>query len=165
MYDIILTHSLRYSDIVKKICSHISYHIAIMISCMISYLFDNIIVILTHLPIPCAIFYDFAHDIIYISYKICYDISILWYDSWHQSIYAIIRPPDISNFWYHSHVISRISWYVCLYHCACTAGWRVLGAPAASGLAVANVLGSQWGLLFSWTATVWIPRMDLLQSL
>ncbi len=48
-----------------------------------------------------------------------------------------------------------------------------LGAPAArrfnsSGLAIANVLGgSQWGLLFIWTATVtaWISRMNLLQSL
>ncbi len=82
----------------------------------------------------------------------------------------MIRPSDISNFWYHSHMISRISWYVRLYSGTCTAGWRGLGAPASrcstsSGLAIANVLGGQWGLLFSWTATAWIPRMDLLQSM
>ena len=52
------------------------------------------------------------------------------------------------------------------------AGWGPnLGAPAAarrftsSGLAITNVLGIQWRLLFIWTATAWIPRMDLLQSL
>ena len=84
----------------------------------------------------------------------------------------MIWPPDISNFWYHSHVISRISWYVPLYHGTCAAGWRGLGAPASrcstssgSGLAIANVLGDQWGLLSSSTVTAWIQRMDLLQSL
>ncbi len=39
------------------------------------------------------------------SLEISYDISNLWSDPWS----------DISNFWWHSHVISRISWYVSLY--------------------------------------------------
>jgi hypothetical protein len=44
--------------------------------------------------------------------------------------------------------------------------WRQLpAAPPPSCLAIAKVLGGQWGLLFSWTATAWIQRMDLLQSL
>ncbi len=49
------------------------------------------------------------------------------------------------------------------------AGWGPnLRAPAArrstsSGPAIANVLGSQWGLLSSSTVTAWIPRMALLQ--
>jgi hypothetical protein len=53
------------------------------------------------------------------------------------------------------------------------AGWGPR-APASSCsesttsescLAIANVLGGQWGLLFRWTATAWILRRDLLQSL
>ncbi len=69
---------LGYSDIVKKLW----YNVVIMISCMISSFWQYH----SHLPVSCAIFYDFAYDIICISYKICYDIRILWYDSWHQSI-------------------------------------------------------------------------------
>ncbi len=44
--------------------------------------------------------------------------------------------------------------YIIHNHCTCAAGWHRLGAPAArrstySGLAIANVLCGQWGLLFS----------------
>ena len=41
---------------------------------MISYFFDNIIVIY---PFLALFFYDIAYDIIYISYKMCYDIGML----------------------------------------------------------------------------------------
>ncbi len=45
-----------------------------MISCMISYFFDNIIVIY---PFLALFFCDIAYDIIYISYRILYVISML----------------------------------------------------------------------------------------
>ena len=45
-----------------------------MISYMITYLFDNIIVIY---PFLSLFFCDIAYDIIYISYEISYDISVL----------------------------------------------------------------------------------------
>ena len=83
-------------------------------------------------------FCDIAYDIIYTLYEISYDISVLWYDSWHQSIYAMIRPSDITMFLYHSHVISRISWYVSLYHGTCAAGWRGLG-PQLGGASLQAV--------------------------
>ncbi len=155
MYDIILTSFLRYYDIVKKIWYHIWYHITSMISWMNSYLIDNIMVIY---PFLALFFCDIAYDFMYISYKLCYDISILWYYSWHHSIHAMIRPSDISMSWYHSHVISRISGYVRLYHGTCAAGWRGLGPPGAScstssSLTIANVAWTCWGLVFSWTAT------------
>ncbi len=44
-----------------------------MISCMISYLFDNIIV---NYPFLALFFCYTAYDIIYISYEICYDIKL-----------------------------------------------------------------------------------------
>ncbi len=95
----------------------------------------DITISLIFLPFLCYFVYDFAYNIIYISYEICYDISMLWYYSWHQSIYAMIWPSDISMSWYDSHVISWISWYVPLYHGTCAAVWRglgpQLGAPAA----------------------------------
>ncbi len=124
MYDIILTCFLRYYDIVIKIWYHTWYHIAFMISCMISYLLT---ISWSFTRFLRYLFCDIAYDIIYISYDICYDISMLWYYSWHQSIYAMIRPSDISMSWYHSHVISRISRYVPLYHGTCQAVWRWLG--------------------------------------
>jgi hypothetical protein len=74
--------------------------------------------------------------------------------------------------WYHG--FHHFSSYVRLYHGTSAAGCSGLGAPASrcstsesSGLAIANVLGSHWGLLFSWTETALIQRMDfkMLQSL
>jgi hypothetical protein len=61
-----------YANIIKNVIYDIIQKP--MISCMVSHLFDNIMVIYPFLAI---LFYDFAYDIIYISYKICYDISIL----------------------------------------------------------------------------------------
>ena len=144
MYDIILTRFLSYSDIVKKLWYHVWYHSDIMISCMISYFFDNIIV--TY-PFLALFFCDIAYDVIYISYKMCYDFGMLWYCSWFWSWNDMIWPPDISMLVYHSHVISRISWYVRLYHGTCAAGWRWLGQLGArcstsSGLSIAYVLGT-----------------------
>jgi hypothetical protein len=132
MYDVILTPSLRYSDIVKKIWYHIGYHIAIMIPGMISYLFDIIIVTYPIIPIPCAIFFVILPTISYTYHTKSHMISVS-YDMTHDiGAYN-------SNFWYHSHVISRIQWYVRLYHGTCAAeaarrdgaGWgsQLSGAP------------------------------------
>ena len=103
-------------------------------------------------------FYEIGYDIISISYEICYDITILWYYSWHHSRYAMIWPSDITISWYHSHMISGILWYVPLYHGTCAAGWRGTaagwgrqgpGAPPPP----ASISPTCWGRVFSWTAT------------
>ena len=116
------------SDIIVFLWYHIWYHKVIDFSAFLA-----------------LFFCDIAYDIIYISYKMCYDIGMLWYWSWFWSWYDMIWPPDIGMLVYHSHVISRISWYVRLYHGTCAAGWRWLGPPGArcstsSGLAIAYVL-------------------------
>ena len=142
MYDIILTHSLRYS----------------MISYMISYCHYDIICDIipffqyhSHLPIPCAIFSWYC-----LRYHTHIIRNLLWYQNYMilSMILAMIWPTDISITWYHSHTISQILWCYSLYHGTCAAGWRGLGAPGArrstsSCLAIANVLGSQWGQVFS----------------
>ena len=126
IYDIDFTVSCAI-DIIKKIM--ISYMISWFFPwyCMMSY---NIISIL---PFLALFSWHIIYDIIYILYEICCDISNLWYGTWNHSIYSMIWPPDISNYWYHCHVISRISWYVPLYHGTCAAGWRGRGHRAVGG--------------------------------
>ena len=135
--------------------------------CDIIYDFDNIISLLACL----ALFSSYViYDIIHISYQISFDISMLWY---HNIL--ISECCYIIAFWYHG--FHDIFPYIMAPARRDGAVWGPnLGAPAAtgrrftsseSGLAITNlnVLGSQWRLLFIWTATAWIPRMDLLQSL
>ena len=116
--------------------------------------------------LSCAIF---INDIIQ-NHIISFLISVfLWYNNILISVCCYIIA-----FWY--HWFHDIFPYIMAPARRDGAVWGPnLGAPAAtgrrftsseSGLAITdlNVLGSQWRLLFIWTATAWIPRMDLLQS-
>jgi hypothetical protein len=84
----------------------------------------------------------------------------------------MIRPSDISIFWYHSHVISPISWYFRLYHAPARLGAPASRCSTSSGLAIANVLPRCWAVSGDccsaerrrpWSSAC--HRMDLLQSL
>jgi hypothetical protein len=110
-----------------------------MISCMISYFFDNSIVIYPFLALLCL--WNCKR----------YHIHIIRNLRWYlivNMISPMIWPSDISITWYHNHTISQILWCYSLYHGTWAARWRGLGAPCArcssssSGLAIANVLGT-----------------------
>jgi hypothetical protein len=114
------------------------------------------------MTLPTILFtYHTDPPLISVSYDKSHEIRA--YNPWYGPLISVTS--DITAMWYHGfHDMFA------LYHCTCAAGWRGLGAPASrcstsSGLAIANVLGGQWGLVFSWTGTALIQRMDLMQSL
>ena len=160
MYDIILTRFLRYSDIVKKVWYHVWYHMFFMISYMISYFWQYhtrflryFFVILPTISYTyhtkCAmisecydITHDFGHDMTWFGplISVFWYIIAMWYHGFHDMFAYIMAPARRDG-----------------------AGWgrQGPGAPPPP----ASPSPTCCGRVFSWTATVLIPRMDLLHRL
>ena len=117
IYDIISFWQYQSSASLKKGVNMISYMISY---CNYDIIYDIISFFQyhSHLPVSCAIFSWCC-----LRYHIHFIENLLWYQNYMilSMILTMIWLSDISIAWYHSHMISRISWYVRLYHVTCTA--------------------------------------------
>ena len=156
MYDIILTRFLRYSDIVKKVWYHVWYHKIIMISSIISYFWQYHTRFLRYFLWYC------------LRYHIHIIQNVLWYRNVMILLMILVMIWHDFTPWYHIiaiwyHGFHDMFAYIMAPARRDGAGWgrQGPGAPPPP----ASPSPTCCGRVFSWTATVLIPRMDLLHRL